>query len=155
MQNVFYSASKVPKVHHCLNRFKTLQLSDTQGNLLTATPWKNKNKIRSHTSNIQWLRIYITVPKGKKGSIVGTYWTKARPKLCPKKPIICIYMFDVKAPFRSSTPFSFVDRNTLLSAGLVPHSLLPVFGRYLTTLAIRIILGPPRQSGFYLQSFTQ
>ena len=37
-----------------------------------------KIKNLSHASNVQWHRIHITIPEGKKGSIVRKYWSKAR-----------------------------------------------------------------------------
>jgi hypothetical protein len=41
-----------------------------QGKLLTATPEVKKSKNKLYTSNIQWHRIYITIPKRRKGGQV-------------------------------------------------------------------------------------
>lgn len=59
----------------------------------------SKNKL--HTSNIDWHRICITIPKGKNGDIVRKYWIKARTNWTETqqsklKP--CNFVFDVKGP---------------------------------------------------------
>lgn len=48
--------------------------SEMLGNLLIVIPIKAKTKL--HTSNIQWQRIYITTPEGKRGDILRKYWPK-------------------------------------------------------------------------------
>jgi hypothetical protein len=76
-----------------------------------------------HTPNIQWHRIYITVPKWRRGRIVRKYWTKTRPKTSGENSKPCISMSDVKMLFIYPTTFSLVDGNTLLSLDLVPSTV--------------------------------
>jgi hypothetical protein len=61
---------------------------------------------------------YITIPKRGKRSRTSKYWTKARPKTSWANSELSTY--GVKMFFRSPTPFSFADCNTLLSLGLIP-----------------------------------
>lgn len=49
------------------------------------------------------------------------YWAKTNLKTSWGNSKVWISTTDVKALFRSPTPFSFVDCSTLLSLGLLPH----------------------------------
>lgn len=84
--------------------------------------------VHGFNSNIQWHRIYIAIPKGRKGCIVRNYWTKARLKPIRANSKSSKSMPDGKGLiiwfFQSSTPFGFLDCDILFSLELVPH---PVF----------------------------
>ena len=67
---------------------------------------------------------------------------------------LCISMSDVKMFFRSPTPFSFVDCNTLLSLGLVPLPVSSSPWQVSHGSGISNILGSPRQSRLHLHSFS-
>ena len=79
------------------------------------------------------------------------YWTKARPKTSWANSKLCISMSDVKMLFRSPTPFSFVDCNTLLPPGLIEYPVL--LSRCSKTLASPTSWRSPRQSRLHLHSF--
>ena len=69
--------------------------------------------------------IYITVPEEGKGIRVRKCWTETRLQTSWANSRLCVFMPDVKSLFRSPTPSSFVDYNTLFPLELVP---LPVNG---------------------------
>ena len=90
-----------------------------------------------------------------KGSMAGKYWTKARLKTSWANSKLCISMSDVKVLFRSPTPFSFVDCNTLLSLGLVPLPIISFPQLISHGSGISNTLESPRQSKVHFYSFIQ
>lgn len=76
----------------------------THSSLLPVTPIKLKFKGRSHTSKIEWHRIYMCIKKGRKGNLVKGYWIKARPKTIRASSKLYISMSNVKVFFRSPSP---------------------------------------------------
>jgi hypothetical protein len=85
--------------------------SETHGNLLTVIPYKIQNQKGDHIlATYNGTKIYITIPKGRKGSIVRKYQSKTdRQTTRRTSSKVCISMADVNAFFRSPTPSSFVD----------------------------------------------
>jgi hypothetical protein len=73
------------------------------------------------------------------------YWTKPRPKNRWANSKLSISMSDVKALFRSATPFWFVDCNSILSLWLVPLSVSRFPQQIAHCHSISNILGSPRQ----------
>jgi hypothetical protein len=81
------------------------------------------------------------------------YWRKVKLKTSLPNSNLCIFMSDVKVLFRTPTPSSFLDCNTILSLGL---HLLPVssFSQQVAHhFGISNTLGSPRQYRFHLYSF--
>lgn len=78
MQNAFSPALTVPINLTISTSFKSPELPEIQGNLLTVTTLNSKSKL--HTCNIQWHRIYIPSPNRKNRGIVRKYWIKERLK---------------------------------------------------------------------------
>jgi hypothetical protein len=74
-------------------------------------------------------------------------WTKARLKTSGANSKLCVSMSDVKALFRSPTPFC-VDSNTLLSLGLVPLPVSSFSQQIFHDSGNSNILGPPINPGF-------
>ena len=69
------------------------------------------------------LYIYIHLRRNK-GNVARKYWNKARPKTNRASSIFCISVSDIKAFFKTPTPFSFVDGNQQnYSLELVPHTV--------------------------------
>ena len=92
--------------------------------------------------------IYITVPEEGKGIRVRKCWTETRLQTSWANSRLCVFMPDVKSLFRSPTPSSFVDYNTLFPLELVP---LPVNGflwQVSHNSVISNILGAPSNLGF-------
>ena len=82
---------------------------------------------------MQWRRIYNTITKGE-GSTARKYCTKARPKDNQENSKLCLSVSGVKVLFRSPTPFSFVDCNTLHSLELAPLPISNSLCEYPTAL---------------------
>jgi hypothetical protein len=109
--------------------------SETQGNLLTIIPLKIKIKKQVTYFQHTMAQNRLCIMRGRKGSLVRKHWTKARPETRWASSRLCISRSDVKAAFRSPTPFSFVDCSTLVSLGLVVYEVCILLGMYHTTLA--------------------
>lgn len=126
--NAKYEFSPTSNVHkdilsqYC---FKSKVSPETQGNLLTKITCKIKIKIKikKETTYFQHAKaqnIHYHSTMGRKGA-VRKYWTKSKLKISWTKSKFCISMSDVKVLFRTTTPFNFVDCNTVLSwAGFTP-----------------------------------
>ena len=65
--------------------------------------------------------IYITIPKGRKDSIIKKYCTNPRLNSEEQIPSSISPISDLKGLFGFPILLSFVDCNTLLSPGLVAH----------------------------------
>lgn len=64
--NAFNPTPEVSVVFHGLNTLqKSLISSETQGNTLTVILCSKGNL---HASNIEWNKMYVTVPKGRNGA---------------------------------------------------------------------------------------
>lgn len=92
-----------------------------------------------------------TLPKYREGSIVRKYWAKARWKTSWANSKLCISMSDVKTLFRSPTPFSFVNWNTLFFSWVVPLPISSSPQQDPTALASPVSWGLQGNPGF---SFT-
>lgn len=108
--------------------------------------YKIKIKIKKQIAYLQHHRIY------DQNVVVRKYWTKTK---CWANSRLCIAVSDVKALFRSPTPFIFVDCNTLLALGLVPFPVSSLPWQVSHSSGISNILGSPKQSRLHLYSFTQ
>lgn len=79
-------------------------------------------KSKSHISGIQWYRIYITVPIGRKEGIVRKYWTKARLHPAGQTPNPIALCLRSKGLHSSTLPALF----TAAQVSLLGLLLLPV-----------------------------
>lgn len=100
---------------------KSNDSSETHGNLLTVIPMKANAKNKADISNIYYHKIHITIPKGRKRSIEGKYWTKSGMKSSRENSKFCISVSNVREFLRSPTPTSCVDHSILPSIVLAPH----------------------------------
>ena len=98
--------------------------------------------------------MHITIAKWKKGSIVRKSWTKARLEAIWASFTLCTSMSDINALFRSTTSFSFVVCNKLLSLGLLPLPVSSFSWQVSLGSGISNLLGSPRQARLCLHSFT-
>lgn len=108
------------KVTRLCKILKSIVFSETQGNLLNINHCKKKKKNKLCASTIQWDRICITIPEGKK----GVQFSKEILNQFKQKPIRAnsksyISMSNVEWIFMSPIAFSFVDCHTLLFCRLV------------------------------------
>jgi hypothetical protein len=71
MQNVVSPISKVPIA---VNSLSAVPRSLQRLNAMSYLPCESESQ--EHTSNTQWHRIYIPIPKGRGDDIVREYWTK-------------------------------------------------------------------------------
>lgn len=97
-------------------------------------------------------RIYITIPKGRKGEhreriVHQNKIETQQDKLQMLHLHACYQML-----FRSTTPSTFVGHNRLLSLGVVPFSLISFPQQISHDSGISTILGSPIQSRFHLHS---
>ena len=120
-------------------------------------PWKSKPKpkSKSYISSIHWCRTCITIPKGRKWSIVRKYWTEVKLKTCRANSKLYILMPNVKALFRPPTLYSSVDSSALLCFGLVSHPICSSSFEVSHGFGICSILSSPVKSRLHLHSFTQ
>lgn len=97
--------------------------------------------------------MYITIPKGRKRSIVRKYWTKARPK--PNRANSKFSISDVKSALQSSTSFQLCGLQyiCLPCAGSTLSTQLSLLGSRDSGLSN--ILESPVQSRLPRHSFTQ
>lgn len=104
---------------------------------------------------IQHTMTEITILKGRKENTVKKYWTKTRIKTRRAHSKGDISISDVRALFRSPTPFILVDYDILLSPGLFLFSGSCFSAQISHAFGISNLLWSPGESRLCLNSFTQ